>query len=155
MRATAFLSMMTVMLAGCGGSTRGSLEGAGGAAAQRTALSDGATPCPALPCPSGESVNPTTCRCAQPTSCRGAGNYEAGKEGSYLPCCEGLQEVEQLQSATQGDNLEHICAPAIGVRKYACVAGRCGDGRCEPAESVPCGCVQDCPSAAWGPDSGM
>ena len=36
------------------------------------------------------------------------------------------------------------------LRIYACVQGRCGDGTCEIGESDPCGCVADCPSAAWG-----
>lgn len=40
--------------------------------------------------------------------------------------------------------------------RYACVAGECGDGRCEPAEAEAFGCTDDCPEAAWeGTDTGV
>jgi hypothetical protein len=35
------------------------------------------------------------------------------------------------------------------LRVYACVRGECGDGMCEPGEAPACGCVEDCPEAAW------
>jgi hypothetical protein len=30
------------------------------------------------------------------------------------------------------------------------VRGECGDGLCEAGEAPACGCVEDCPEAAWG-----
>lgn len=80
--------------------------------------------------------------------CRGAGNYEAGKEGSYLPCCEGLTEVAQQRTA-EVDGVR-MCTD-LPLRVYACIEGRCGDGRCERPEAVPCGCTLDCPSAVVTP----
>jgi hypothetical protein len=38
------------------------------------------------------------------------------------------------------------------LRVYACVRGECDDGICEEGEAPACGCVSDCPQAAWGPD---
>jgi hypothetical protein len=80
--------------------------------------------------------------------CRGPGRYEAGKEGSYRPCCEGLREVFYMMPA-EGDNGAKICV-SPPLRIYACVQGKCGDATCEVGESGACGCVADCPSAAWG-----
>lgn len=82
----------------------------------------------------------------EPTECRGPGNYQAGKEGSYRPCCEGLNEVFQELPATDDRGARVCIAPPLRV--YACVEGRCGDGRCEEPEAVPCGCAADCPDAA-------
>jgi hypothetical protein len=80
--------------------------------------------------------------------CRGAGLYEAGKEGSYRPCCSGLREVFYLVSGQNAEGVNICWAPPLRV--YACVQGRCGDGVCEVGEAEPCGCVADCPSAVWG-----
>jgi hypothetical protein len=80
--------------------------------------------------------------------CRGPGRYEAGKEGSYRPCCAGLREVFYLTSASTADGTKSCVA--VPLRVYACVQGRCGDGVCEVGEAEACGCVADCPSAAWG-----
>jgi hypothetical protein len=82
--------------------------------------------------------------------CRGPGHYEAGKEGSYLPCCDGLREVAQL-SPTRDDGNAPICNDGAPLRVYACVQGSCGDGVCEVGEDVACGCVDDCPNAFWEP----
>ena len=89
--------------------------------------------------------------CSSPSSlddCRGPGRYEAGKEGSYRPCCAGLTEVLYGKPATSnaGPTCDH---PPLRV--YACVRGTCGDGICEAGEAPACGCVADCPDAAWGP----
>jgi hypothetical protein len=81
--------------------------------------------------------------------CRGAGNYETGKEGGYQPCCAGLREVFQLSAAYAGDDEHHQCVQEP-LRVSACIEGQCGDGRCEAAEAVHCGCTLDCPSAVWG-----
>ncbi len=80
--------------------------------------------------------------------CRGPGRYEVGKEGGYLPCCAGLREVFYLTSGATADGTK-VCV-AVPLRVYACVQGRCGDGVCEVGEADACGCVADCPSAAWG-----
>jgi hypothetical protein len=76
------------------------------------------------------------------TPCRRAGNYQAGKEGSYQPCCGGLVEVPQRSKAEVNGALACVDLP---LRVYACIEGSCGDGRCETAENVPCGCALDCP----------
>jgi hypothetical protein len=83
--------------------------------------------------------------------CRGPGRYEAGKEGSYRPCCPGLTEV-LYQSAGYVDGVPGCWSPPMRV--YACVSGTCGDGICEIGEAPSCGCVADCPDAAWGPQDG-
>ncbi len=80
--------------------------------------------------------------------CRQAGNYQAGKEGSYQPCCAGLVEVAQRSKAEVNGVLACGDPP---LRVYACIEGRCGDGRCEAPENVPCGCVLDCPSVTPAP----
>ena len=80
--------------------------------------------------------------------CRGPGRYEAGKEGSYRPCCPGLREVFYTKAAQGQDGAKVCISPPLRV--YACVEGRCGDGVCEAGEAEACGCVADCPSAAWG-----
>lgn len=81
-------------------------------------------------------------------ACRGAGNYQAGKEGSYQPCCPGLVEVFQRS------RVEVNGAPAcdeLPLRVYACIEGACGDGVCEAPENVPCGCKLDCPELTPAP----
>lgn len=80
--------------------------------------------------------------------CRQAGNYQAGKEGSYQPCCPGLVEVLQRSRAEVNGALACVDLP---LRVYACVEGSCGDGRCEAPENVPCGCAVDCPSVTSAP----
>jgi len=88
-------------------------------------------------------------------NCFGPGNYEAGKGGEYRPCCQGLHQVQVLTAAYAGDQQEHVCIQEP-LNSYACVAGSCGDGFCEAAESVVCNCPADCPSAVWGPgDAGV
>jgi hypothetical protein len=86
--------------------------------------------------------------CNSPSDdCRGPGRYQAGKEGSYRPCCAGLTEVlYQLPSMSNG---ARVCG-SPPLRVYACVRGTCGDGICEAGEAPACGCVADCPDAAWG-----
>lgn len=79
--------------------------------------------------------------------CRGMGRYQAGKEGSYLPCCGGLTEVFWRVGGEQDG--QRVCADPPGHREYACVEGTCGDGRCEPGEDGACGCAADCPGAVW------
>lgn len=80
------------------------------------------------------------------TECRGPGRYESGKEGSYRPCCAGLQEVSYGKPGYNADGKTCDHPP---LRVYACVRGECGDGICETGEAPACGCVQDCPQAAW------
>ena len=85
--------------------------------------------------------------------CRGPGRYESGKEGSYRPCCEGLTEVpvgKMGYSGSSSDALQPVCGGHPPLRVYACVRGTCGDGICEEEGEAPaCGCVQDCPQAAF------
>jgi hypothetical protein len=82
---------------------------------------------------------------SESSECRGLGNYHAGKEGGYRPCCEGLNEQPQQLRATNEQGAE-VCAD-LPLRVYACVEGTCGDGRCEDPEAVACGCPADCPIA--------
>lgn len=92
---------------------------------------------------------------ADAAACRPVGHYEAGKEGSYLPCCAGLREEFQQVAGQRGGAQERVCDDPVGFRNYVCVEGRCGDGRCEAPESLACGCTQDCASAVWqGADAG-
>lgn len=74
--------------------------------------------------------------------CRGPGRYEAGKEGSYKPCCEGLHEV--LTRRYDASSFNCLDLP---LRQYACVKGECWDGICEVGEQDPCGCPVDCPDS--------
>jgi hypothetical protein len=106
-------------------------------------------------CRSGNVAGPDASNSNQPETpasglddCRGPGRYEAGKEGSYRPCCAGLREVFYLTSASTADGTKSCVA--VPLRVYACVQGRCGDGVCEVGEAEACGCVADCPSAVWG-----
>ena len=80
--------------------------------------------------------------------CRGPGRYEAGKEGSYRPCCQPLTEVFYQKPATS--NGAPVCT-SPPLRVYACVRGTCGDGVCKAGEAPHCGCTTDCPSTVWGP----
>jgi hypothetical protein len=82
-------------------------------------------------------------------ACRGPGRYEAGKEGSYQPCCAGLHEVPYAYSGYSDRG--RVCTHPP-LRVYACVRGECEDGICEEGEEPVCGCVPDCPQAVWGPD---
>lgn len=152
MRIPAFSLLLALALLRCGGVT-GRSECAGSACHDTAVSIDGSAdpvPCPSLPCPSDTKWDELSCSCEEP-DCRGVGIYEAGKEGSYRPCCAGLNTVQEFKPASRGDALEHVCAPPIGVNRYACVEGSCGDGRCEAPEAEPCACELDCPSAAWGP----
>ena len=80
--------------------------------------------------------------------CRGPGRYEAGRQEGYRPrpCCSGLTEVRYNHPGYNGD--EKVCYTLFDV-VYACVRGTCGDGICEEGEAPACGCVADCPDAAW------
>jgi hypothetical protein len=84
------------------------------------------------------------------SGCRGPGRYAATKDVGRVPCCSGLHEVS-LSNASPGygANGVPVCfqPPAY---QYVCERGRCGDGICEPGEAPACGCVADCPDAAWG-----
>jgi hypothetical protein len=82
------------------------------------------------------------------TECRGPGLYNYGKGSPRLPCCAGYQEF-YLETPGYDDMMHKACAPAPGGGTYACLEGVCGDGRCEDAESAACGCITDCPGAAW------
>jgi hypothetical protein len=113
--------------------------------------------CAPIPCPPASAGwDPVTCECGPPPprdaaadagECRGPGRYEAGKEGSYRPCCDGLTEVGYASAAYTGADVRICWMPPLRV--YACVKGSCGDGICEVGEAAPCGCVADCPSARW------
>jgi hypothetical protein len=81
-------------------------------------------------------------------ACRGPGRYTSGKAGGYLPCCDGLNEVFYRLPGESGENNARTC-DAPPLRVYACVEGECGDGICETGEAPACGCVEDCPQAAW------
>ena len=86
------------------------------------------------------------CRQAsESTRCRRKGRYQAGKEGSYLPCCDGLREVFWQTPATDAEGT-NVCVEPMH-REYGCVENECGDGRCEPGEDGACGCAADCPDA--------
>jgi hypothetical protein len=97
--------------------------------------------------PSGSTRQDSGAPTRSTDDCRGPGAYEAGKEGSYRPCCPGLTEVFH-KGAVYADNRVPVCAE-LPLRIYACVRGECGDGICEVGESRRCGCVLDCPSAVW------
>lgn len=115
---------------------------------ESAAACNGETRTVCLPAESTSSGAPTdTAASSSAAECRGQGHYQAGKEGSYLPCCEGLTEVFQLSPGENDDG--PICTDPP-LRVYACVEGTCGDGVCEVGEDVRCGCVDDCPGAAWG-----
>jgi hypothetical protein len=154
-----FVLVMSFLAAGC---VSGPLtpDGGRGARGDDAVVVDACAP---TPCPGGSGGwDPVTCRCAPPPAtdaaaapreCRGPGRYEAGKEGSYRPCCDGLVEVPYPSAAHGAGNVRICWMPPLNV--YACVKGRCGDGICEVGESAPCGCVADCPGARWEtPDGG-
>ncbi len=69
------------------------------------------------------------------------------------PCCAGLHELILREAETfYGDGgPTRLCMDWPHVT-FACTVGTCGDGVCEPGENEGCGCVADCPDAAWGPD---
>jgi hypothetical protein len=73
--------------------------------------------------------------------CHLVGRYETGKEGGYLPCCAGLNEIFTL-SLVEGEGGTPACQQ-LPLRTYACIQGTCGDGVCEDPERS-CGCLQDC-----------
>ncbi|HKU44400.1 MAG TPA: hypothetical protein VJR89_39845 [Polyangiales bacterium] len=99
------------------------------------------------------SPTPAAAGSGMTSECRGPGRYESGKEGSYRPCCAGLREVLYRHPGYTGDGMVKSCTQPP-LRVYACVRGECGDGVCEPGEAPACGCVQDCPEAAWETDAG-
>jgi hypothetical protein len=75
-------------------------------------------------------------------SCNPLGRYEVGKEGGYLPCCAGLNEISRGSLLEDGQG--RLVCQQLPLNTYACIEGTCGDGRCEEEEKV-CGCAQDCP----------
>ena len=84
--------------------------------------------------------------------CLGPGRYERGKGSPNTRCCAGLHEVPTGKSGYRGDSTgsyEPSCElPPLYV--FACVRGSCGDGVCEEEGEAPaCGCVEDCPQAAF------
>src|SRR5262245_3623095 len=88
--------------------------------------------------------------------CRPQGRYEVGKEGGYLPCCEGLVELPgwtagEIQRPGEGEFHRACVLDMVPMHVYVCVRGMCADGICEVGEAAPCGCEEDCPSAKWGP----
>ena len=89
------------------------------------------------------------------SECAGPGRYEVGKANRYLPCCAGLHEFQGAlpshMSLTGQAPFTRVCSTTMPLNVYVCVKGMCGDGICERGEALPCGCVEDCPSAAWGP----
>jgi hypothetical protein len=106
-----------------------------------------------LACEGGTTPPPATRVDAQLNpgpDCRGPGHYQAGKEGSYRPCCAGLTQVQLLSPAYNGADNSPVCTQ-LPLNVYACVRGTCGDGICEEGEGPRCGCLADCPGAAWGP----
>jgi hypothetical protein len=59
-----------------------------------------------------------------------------------------LNEVFYGLAGESGENNARTC-DSPPLRVYACVKGECGDGICETGEAPACGCVEDCPQAAW------
>ena len=90
--------------------------------------------------------------------CQGPGLYTAGRTEGYRPrsCCAGLTEVRYPHAGYVGPGDPYVvpdveaCVFFFDII-YGCVRGRCGDGKCEVGEAPACGCVADCPDAAWGP----
>ena len=82
------------------------------------------------------------------TDCRGPGIYGYGKGNLRKPCCAGYHQYFFSSPGYDGTN-HKSCFDGPDGGTYACLAGECGDGLCEDAESKACGCVDDCPSAAW------
>lgn len=83
--------------------------------------------------PDGDAVSSVTCR--------DVGSYQVGKEGGYLPCCPGLQELQTPVEVTD-ENGALTCA-AVPANSYSCLRGVCGDGTCESNETR-CSCPADC-----------
>jgi hypothetical protein len=82
-------------------------------------------------------------------TCVGPGRYEFPLELKDWPrCCEGLVQVH-YQHPDHDRNGYRVCGH-ISEHVFSCSAGECGDGICDEDESAPCGCTQDCSSAAWG-----
>ena len=101
-----------------------------------------ATATPAKSSEQGAAGRETTVDAGKSDDCRGPGRYEAGKEGSYKPCCSGLHEV--LTRRYDASSLNCLDLP---LRQYACVKGDCWDGVCEVGEQDPCSCPTDCPDS--------
>jgi len=93
----------------------------------------------------GSGDDPSNAGIGPDADCRPVGRYQAGKEGSYRPCCAGLTE---LVTETLGDVNDELSCSQAPHREYACLEGYCGDGICEEAEA-PCGCGVDCPDSLW------
>ena len=93
---------------------------------------------------------PTTSEDMPGPGCRAVGSYEVGKEGGYLPCCPGLNEISILSEA-EDENGERVCTQ-LPINAYACIVGTCGDGTCE-AQEIPCGCETDCVGMSEPPSS--
>ena len=79
---------------------------------------------------------------------------DIGRQGRQLPSVLSRADGGLLSEG----RVRQRCSWVLGspLRVYACVRGTCGDGVCEVGEAPHCGCVADCPNAAWGPqDAGM
>ena len=88
-------------------------------------------------------------------ACLPAGSYPISTDDPAQACCSGLTRLDVGSAGYLDSALTmRICSPAQGTdRTYGCLMGTCGDGICEGAEAVPCGCPADCPSAVWGATS--
>jgi hypothetical protein len=85
--------------------------------------------------------------------CLGPGNYGRTKGFNDGECCPDLREVAHEIAYTDASGRPNRCGDPIGAAAFSCVEGHCGDGRCEEAESIPCGCPLDCPSARISDDA--
>jgi hypothetical protein len=80
--------------------------------------------------------------------CRGPGFFGHSEGSSWMPCCAGLH-LYAIPVPGMDEAMQKVCIPSPGGDARACVKGTCGDGVCEDGESAVCGCVVDCPVAAW------
>lgn len=83
-----------------------------------------------------------------PSACAGPGVHGYGKGNPRLECCAGTSAF-YLKEKSYDEKEERVCVSGPDGGAFACIRGTCGDGICEPGEDQPCGCVSDCPSAAW------
>jgi hypothetical protein len=79
-------------------------------------------------------------------ACAMSGNFFSTKDFKGPLCCPGVTTLRHNYPTMRGEERE--CGFGF-AGYYACIEGSCGDGRCEPAEAVPCACPADCPSAVW------
>jgi hypothetical protein len=79
--------------------------------------------------------------------CRGAGFYGYLEGVLRVPCCAGFHEY--FVPGPGLAEMQKVCRPSPGSDARVCIKGECGDGVCEDGEDAACGCVADCPAAAW------